>query len=158
MAKRVRAKKQLGQHFLTDLSIAKATVDAFNVDGKLKNVLDVGAGMCVLTKFITERKDLKLTVIDIDTESIEYLKQEHWINNDQLIEGDFLSIDLKTIYGDQPFGILGNFPYNISTQILFKALEYKDQCLEVVGMFQKEVAERIASKEGSKVYGITSIL
>ena len=114
--------------------------------------------MGVLTKFITERKDLKLTVIDIDTESIEYLKQEHWINNDQLIEGDFLSIDLKTIYGDQPFGILGNFPYNISTQILFKALEYKDQCLEVVGMFQKEVAERIASKEGSKVYGITSIL
>ena len=158
MAKRVRAKKQLGQHFLTDLSIAKATVDAFNVDGKLKNVLEVGAGIGVLTKFITERKDLKLTVIDIDTESIEYLKQEHWINNDQLIEGDFLSIDLKTIYGDQPFGILGNFPYNISTQILFKALEYKDQCLEVVGMFQKEVAERIASKEGSKVYGITSIL
>jgi len=158
MAKRVRAKKQLGQHFLTDLSIAKATVDAFNVGGKLKNVLEVGAGMGVLTKFITERKDLKLTVIDIDTESIEYLKQEHWINNDQLIEGDFLSIDLKTIYGDQPFGILGNFPYNISTQILFKALEYKDQCLEVVGMFQKEVAERIASKEGSKVYGITSIL
>jgi len=158
MAKRVRAKKQLGQHFLTDLSIAKATVDAFNIDGKLKNVLEVGAGMGVLTKFITERKDLKLTVIDIDTESIEYLKQEHWINNDQLIEGDFLSIDLKTIYGDQPFGILGNFPYNISTQILFKALEYKDQCLEVVGMFQKEVAERIASKEGSKVYGITSIL
>ncbi len=158
MAKRVRAKKQLGQHFLTDLSIAKATVDAFNVDGKLKNVLEVGAGMGVLTKFITERKDLKLTVIDIDTESIEYLKQEHWINNDQLIEGDFLSIDLKTDYGDQPFGILGNFPYNISTQILFKALEYKDQCLEVVGMFQKEVAERIASKEGSKVYGITSIL
>ena len=120
--------------------------------------MEVGAGMGVLTKFITERKDLKLTVIDIDTESIEYLKQEHWINNDQLIEGDFLSIDLKTIYGDQPFGILGNFPYNISTQILFKALEYKDQCLEVVGMFQKEVAERIASKEGSKVYGITSIL
>ena len=158
MAKRVRAKKQLGQHFLTDLSIAKATVDAFNESGELKNVLEVGAGMGVLTKFITQRKDLKLTVIDIDTESIEYLKKEDWIDNDQLIDGDFLAIDLKTIYGDEPFGILGNFPYNISTQILFKALEYKDQCLEVVGMFQKEVAERIASKEGSKVYGITSIL
>ncbi|MFT6167376.1 MAG: 16S rRNA (adenine1518-N6/adenine1519-N6)-dimethyltransferase [Vicingaceae bacterium] len=158
MAKRVRAKKQLGQHFLTDLSIAKATVDAFNEDGKLKNVLEVGAGMGVLTKFITKREDLKLTVIDIDTESIEYLQKEDWINNDQLIDGDFLAIDLKSIYGDEPFGILGNFPYNISTQILFKALEYKDQCLEVVGMFQKEVAERIASKEGSKVYGITSIL
>lgn len=158
MAKRVRAKKQLGQHFLTDLSIAKATVDAFNEDGKLKNVLEVGAGMGVLTKFITARKDLKLTVIDIDTESIEYLKKEDWINNDQLIDGDFLGLDLRNIYGDEPFGILGNFPYNISTQILFKALEYKDQCLEVVGMFQKEVAERIASREGSKVYGITSIL
>ena len=158
MAKRVRAKKQLGQHFLTDLSIAKATVDAFNEDGNLKNVLEVGAGMGVLTKFITKREDLKLTVIDIDKESIEYLQKEDWINNDQLIDGDFLAIDLKSIYGDEPFGILGNFPYNISTQILFKALEYKDQCSEVVGMFQKEVAERIASKEGSKVYGITSIL
>jgi len=158
MGKRVRAKKQLGQHFLIDLSIAKATVDAFNEDGKLKNVLEVGAGMGVLTKFIQKREDLKLTVIDIDTESIEYLKKEDWIDNDQLIDGDFLALDLKTIYGDEPFGILGNFPYNISTQILFKALEYKDQCSEVVGMFQKEVAQRIASKEGSKVYGITSIL
>ncbi len=158
MAKRVRAKKQLGQHFLTDLSIAKDTVEAFNIDGKLNNVLEVGAGMGVLTKFIQKREDLKLTVIDIDTESIEYLKKEDWIDNDQLIDGDFLAIDLKTIYGNEPFGILGNFPYNISTQILFKALEYKDQCSEVVGMFQKEVAQRIASKEGSKVYGITSIL
>ena len=158
MAKRVRAKKSLGQHFLTDLSIAKATVDAFNVDGTLKNVLEVGAGMGVLTKFIQKREDLKLTIIDIDKESIEYLKKEEWVDNGQLIDGDFLAIDLKNIYGDEPFGILGNFPYNISTQILFKALEYKDQCLEVVGMFQKEVAERIASKEGSKVYGITSIL
>ncbi len=158
MAKRVRAKKSLGQHFLTDLSIAKATVDAFNEDGTLKNVLEVGAGMGVLTKFIQNREDLKLTVIDIDKESIEYLKKEEWVDDSQLINGDFLAIDLKDIYGDEPFGILGNFPYNISTQILFKALEYKDQCLEVVGMFQKEVAERIASKEGSKVYGITSIL
>jgi 16S rRNA (adenine1518-N6/adenine1519-N6)-dimethyltransferase len=158
MAKRVRAKKSLGQHFLTDLSIAKATVDAFNVDGTLTNVLEVGAGMGVLTKFIQKREDLKLTIIDIDKESIEYLKKEDWVDNNQLIDGDFLAIDLKKIYGDEPFGILGNFPYNISTQILFKALEYKDQCLEVVGMFQKEVAERIASKEGSKVYGITSIL
>ena len=158
MAKRVRAKKQLGQHFLTDLSIAKATVDAFNEEGTLENVLEVGAGMGVLTKFIQKRQDLKLTVIDIDKESIEYLKEEDWIEENQLIEGDFLQYNLKEHYGDELFGILGNFPYNISTQILFKALEYKDQCTEVVGMFQKEVAERIASKEGSKVYGITSIL
>lgn len=158
MAKRVRAKKQLGQHFLTDLSIARDTVEAFNIDRNLTQVLEVGAGMGVLTKFIQKREDLKLTVVDIDTESIEYLKKEDWIDKEQLIDGDFLAMDLKSIYGDEPFGILGNFPYNISTQILFKALDHKDQCIEVVGMFQKEVAERIASKEGSKIYGITSIL
>ena len=158
MAKRVRAKKQLGQHFLTDLSIAKATVDAFNEDGNLKNVLEVGAGMGVLTKFITKREDLKLTVIDIDKESIEYLQKEDWINNDQLIDGDFLAIDLKSIYGDEPFGILGNFPYNISTQIVFKAIEHREFVPEFAGMFQKEVAMRIAEKEGSKVYGILSVL
>ena len=158
MAKKVKAKKQLGQHFLTDEGIAKDTVEAFNVDRNLTHVLEVGAGMGVLTKYIQKREDLKLTVIDIDAESIEYLKNEDWIDNDQLIEDDFLAINLKDIYGEEPFGILGNFPYNISTQILFKALDYKDQCLEVVGMFQKEVAERIASKEGSKIYGITSVL
>lgn len=158
MAKKVRAKKQLGQHFLTDLSIAKDTVDAFNVEGKLKHALEVGAGMGVLTKFLVKREDLQLTVIDIDTESINYLKEEDWIENHQLIEGDFLRTNLKELFKGEPFGIIGNFPYNISTQILFTALEYKDQALEVVGMFQKEVAERIASKEGSKIYGITSIL
>lgn len=158
MAKRVRAKKQLGQHFLTDLSIAKATVDAYNVDGKLKNTLEVGPGMGVLTKFLLLREDVDLKVIDIDSESIDYLHKQDWIDDHKLIEGDFLNMNLKELYGEEPFGIVGNFPYNISTQILFKALEYKDQAIEVVGMFQKEVAERIASKEGSKIYGITSIL
>lgn len=158
MAKRVRAKKQLGQHFLTDLSIAKDTVDAFNQDQSLKHALEVGAGMGVLTQFLMQRDDFDLRVIDIDTESIAYLKEEDWIENDQLIEGDFLQADLNALFKGDAFGIVGNFPYNISTQILFKALEYKDKALEVVGMFQKEVAERIASKEGSKAYGITSVL
>ncbi|PCH99191.1 MAG: 16S rRNA (adenine(1518)-N(6)/adenine(1519)-N(6))-dimethyltransferase [Bacteroidetes bacterium] len=158
MAKRVRAKKQLGQHFLTDLSIAKDIVNAFNADSTLKHALEVGAGMGVLTKFLVKREDIQLTVIDIDTESINYLKEEDWIENDRIIDGDFLKANLKELFNGEPFGIIGNFPYNISTQILFKALEHKDQALEVVGMFQKEVAERIASKEGSKIYGITSIL
>lgn len=156
--KRVRAKKQLGQHFLTDQSIAQDTVAAFNENGTLKQALEVGPGMGVLTKYLLERKDFNLSVIDIDTESIAYLKEQDWISNEQLIEGDFLAMNLKELFGEESFGIVGNFPYNISTQILFKALEYKDQALEVVGMFQKEVAERIASKEGSKIYGITSVL
>ena len=158
MPKKVKAKKQLGQHFLTDESIAKSTVEAFNEDREFKFALEVGPGMGVLTKYLVQRDDLKFSVIDIDTESIDYLQQVDWIDNNQLINADFLAMNLKDLFGDQPFGIVGNFPYNISTQILFKALEYKDQVIEVVGMFQKEVAERIASKEGSKIYGITSIL
>ena len=114
--------------------------------------------MGVLTKYLQQREDLLLSVIDIDTESIEYLKNEDWISDDQLIEGDFLQTDLSSLFQEQPFGIIGNFPYNISTQILFKALDHKDQAIEIVGMFQKEVAERIASKAGSKIYGITSVL
>lgn len=158
MSKRVKAKKQLGQHFLTDKSIAQETVDAFNTEGKFKHTLEVGAGMGVLTYYLNERKDLRLKVIDIDSESIAYLKKEDWIKDEQLIEGDFLAEDLEQLFNNEAFGIIGNFPYNISTQILFKALDHKDKVLEIVGMFQKEVAERVASKEGSKIYGITSVL
>lgn len=156
--KKVRAKKQLGQHFLTDESIAQDTVAAFNQQQNLKHALEVGPGMGVLTNYLLQRKDFELTVVDIDTESIQYLKESGKLSGKQLVEGDFLAMNLKELYDDEPFGIVGNFPYNISTQILFKALEYKNQVLEVVGMFQKEVAERIASKEGSKIYGITSVL
>ena len=156
--KKVRAKKQLGQHFLTDESIAIDTVEAFNQDGKFRYALEVGAGMGVLTKHLVKRNDLNLTVIDIDEESIQYLQGEDWIQNEQLLEGDFLATRLDVLFNDSPFGIIGNFPYNISTQILFKALENKDKAIEIVGMFQKEVAERVASKEGSKIYGITSVL
>jgi 16S rRNA (adenine1518-N6/adenine1519-N6)-dimethyltransferase len=156
--KTVRAKKQLGQHFLIDQSIAIDTVEAFNQDGKFRYTLEIGPGMGVLSKHLLKREDLDLLVIDIDRESIAYLEAQHWIKQEQIIAGDFLNLDLKKIFGEENFGIIGNFPYNISTQILFKALEYKDQLIEVVGMFQKEVAERIASKEGSKAYGITSVL
>ncbi len=156
--KAVKAKKKLGQHFLRDESIAKDTVEAFNVDRQFRYALEVGAGMGVLTKYLLKREDLQLSIIDIDAESIAYFKEQDWVNNDKLIEGDFLATDLGTLFDQQPFGIIGNFPYNISTQILFKALEYKNSAIEVVGMFQKEVAERIAAKEGSKIYGITSVL
>ena len=156
--KKVRAKKGLGQHFLIDQSIAVETVNAFNLDGKFKKALEVGAGMGVLTKHLVKRNDLDLSIIEIDRDSIAYLQNLDWIDNNQLIEGDFLEADLKSFFNNEVFGIIGNFPYNISTQILFKALEYKDYAIEIVGMFQKEVAQRIASKEGSKVYGITSVL
>lgn len=156
--KKVRAKKHLGQHFLTDLGIAKDIVDSFATEGKFSKSLEVGPGMGVLTKPLLKRSDLELFVIDIDTESVAFLKEESTLDADHLIEGDFLKLDLNQLFKGEKFGIIGNFPYNISTQILFKALEYKDQAVEVVGMFQKEVAERIASPEGSKVYGITSVL
>ncbi len=148
----------MGQHFLKDEGIAKDIVDAFNIEQKYSMCLEVGAGMGVLTKYLNKRKDLDLFIIDIDTESIEYLKNQDWINQEKLIKGDFLATDLNKLFNGNSFGIIGNFPYNISSQILFKALEYKDHAIEIVGMFQKEVAERIASKEGSKIYGITSIL
>ena len=156
--KQVKAKKHLGQHFLTDIAIALDTVDAFGKSGNFSKAIEVGPGMGVLTKPLLNRDDLELFVIDIDTESVEFIKEDSTLDETHLIEGDFLKIDLNQLFQGEKFGIIGNFPYNISTQILFKTLEYKDQAMEVVGMFQKEVAERIASPEGSKVYGITSVL
>lgn len=155
---KVRAKKHLGQHFLTDLNIAQQTVDAFNTEQKFSKTLEVGPGMGVLTNILLERNDLDLHIVDIDRESIAFLKEKGKLPEDKIIESDFLQMDLSQLFSGEAFGIIGNFPYNISTQILFKALEYKDRVIEVVGMFQKEVAERIASPEGSKVYGITSVL
>lgn len=156
--KKVRAKKQLGQHFLTDLNIAKETVAAFNSNQSFKKCIEVGPGMGVLTQFLLDREDLDLHIIDIDKESIEYLKSESNIPEGKLISGDFLKLDLLEILSDQEFGIIGNFPYNISTEILFKMLEHKNKAIELVGMFQKEVAERVVAKPGSKIYGITSVL
>jgi 16S rRNA (adenine1518-N6/adenine1519-N6)-dimethyltransferase len=156
--KKVRAKKQLGQHFLKDESIANKTVAAFGQDGNFSHAIEVGPGMGVLSKPLLKRQDLNLKVIDIDTESIQWLRNEGLLHADQIIEGDFLQLDLDHLFNQQTFGIIGNFPYNISTQILFQALDYRDYCKEVVGMFQKEVADRIACEPGSKVYGITSVL
>ena len=152
----VRAKKHLGQHFLTDETIAEKIADSLSLNG-YKHVLEIGAGMGVLTKYLL-KKNTKIHVIEIDSESVDYLKANYLNLADRIYEKDFLKYDLTEIFNDEPFAIIGNFPYNISTQIVFKTLEMREQIPEFSGMFQKEVAARICSKEGSKVYGILSVL
>ncbi len=152
----VKAKKHLGQHFLKDENIAKKIADTLSLEG-YNDVLEIGPGMGVLTKYLLE-KDITTHVIEIDTESVDYLKN-HYLNlADRIYEKDFLKYDLTEIFKEEPFAIIGNFPYNISSQIIFKTLEMRHQIPEFSGMFQKEVARRICSKEGSKVYGILSVL
>ena len=161
----VRAKKHLGQHFLTDESIAKNIADAL-IGTNYKNVLEIGPGMGVLTKYLLQ-KEPKVTVMELDRESVAYLHETFPLEhikldtskeNFEIIEGDFLKKDLQTVFNREQVAIIGNFPYNISTQIVFKAIENREFVPEFSGMFQKEVAKRIAEKEGSKVYGILSVL
>lgn len=152
----VKAKKYLGQHFLNDENIAKKIVDTLTLEG-YKNVLEIGPGMGVLTKYLLQ-KDITTYVIEIDLESVEYLKANYLNLANRIIEKDFLKYDLNDVFNEEPFAIIGNFPYNISTQIVFKALEMRNQIPEFSGMFQKEVAQRICEKEGSKKYGILSVL
>ena len=161
----VRAKKHLGQHFLTDENIAKKIADSLTEVG-YENVLEIGPGMGVLTKYLLEKKP-KVTVMELDSESVTYLQDVFPVEHIKLnttsekftiIEGDFLKQDLSKICNGEPFAIIGNFPYNISSQIVFKAIENRELVPEFSGMFQKEVAERIAEKEGSKAYGILSVL
>ncbi|WP_338409039.1 16S rRNA (adenine(1518)-N(6)/adenine(1519)-N(6))-dimethyltransferase RsmA [uncultured Flavobacterium sp.] len=152
----VKPKKHLGQHFLKDESISKNIADALSYSGYSKTI-EVGPGMGVLTKYLLE-KPTETYVIEIDTESVAYL-QAHYLNlADKIISKDFLKYDLNEIFKGEQFAIIGNFPYNISTQIVFKALEMRNQVPEFAGMFQKEVAQRICEKKGSKVYGILSVL
>ena len=152
----VRAKKHLGQHFLNDELVAERIADTLTLKG-YKNVLEIGPGMGVLTKYLL-KKNCTTYVIEIDTESVEYLQANYLNLAPRIIEKDFLKYDLKEVFNDEPFAIIGNFPYNISSQIVFKALEMRQQIPEFSGMFQKEVAQRICSKEGSKIYGILSVL
>lgn len=154
----VKAKKHLGQHFLTDLSIAKQIVDALTLHEGYKHVLEIGPGMGVLTQYLKDDNRFTTHAIDVDFESITYLKNHFPTLEKNILYGDFLQMDLGLITNNKPFAVIGNFPYNISTEILFKVLDNKNQIPEVVGMFQKEVAERIAAKPGSKTYGITSVL
>jgi 16S rRNA (adenine1518-N6/adenine1519-N6)-dimethyltransferase len=156
MRKEVRAKKHLGQHFLKDESIAKKIGDTLSLNGYAK-VLEIGPGMGMLTKYLLE-KEIDIVAMDLDTESITYLENNYGNEKLQLLEADFLRCELSDIFGTEPFAIIGNFPYNISTQIVFKTLENKEQIPEFSGMFQKEVAQRICASEGSKTYGILSVL
>lgn len=154
----VRAKKHLGQHFLTDENIALDIVKGLKHTSLYTKVLEVGPGMGVLTKYLIEEKKFETHIIDIDRESIAFLKKNYPALENKIIEGDFLQLDFSTLFNNEPFAVIGNFPYNISTEILFKILDHKNQVPEVVGMFQKEVAERIAAKPKNKTYGITSVL
>ena len=148
----VRAKKFLGQHFLKDLSVAQRIAETITAG----RVLEIGPGMGVLTQYLLKNPNLQTTAIEIDRESVAYLKE--WYPELHLIEGDFLKLDLNIIYPDGDFCVIGNYPYNISSQIFFKVLDHKDRIPVCSGMIQKEVAERIASKPGKKAYGILSVL
>lgn len=151
----VRAKKHLGQHFLKDEQIASDIANTLTEKG-YDTVLEIGPGMGVMTKYLLEKK-YTTHVIEIDTESVEYLQNTYLNLAPRIISADFLKINITDYFEDQ-FAIVGNFPYNISSQIVFKTLEHRDKIPEFSGMFQKEVAQRIAEKKGSKTYGILSVL
>jgi len=152
----VRAKKHLGQHFLTDETVAQRIADSLTLNG-YKKVLEIGPGMGVLTKYLLE-KPIETYVVEIDTESVAYLEQHYPKLHNRILAKDFLKYNINEVFQQEPFAIIGNFPYNISSQIVFKTLEMRNQIPEFSGMFQKEVAERICEKKGSKVYGILSVL
>lgn len=150
----VRPKKSLGQHFLNDKNIAQKIVNGLTYN---KNVLEIGPGKGILTQYLIEKNCKCLKVIEIDGESVEYLKTNIKIEPENIIFADFLTTDIKSIF-EKEFAIIGNFPYNIGSQIFFKVLQNHEQVVEVVCMIQKEVAQRIAEKPGSRVYGILSVL
>jgi 16S rRNA (adenine1518-N6/adenine1519-N6)-dimethyltransferase len=151
----VKAKKHLGQHFLRDKNIAAKI--ARTLPESAGNVLEIGPGTGVLTSFLLQNNH-NLKVIEIDDESVEYLKDNKILPAGNIIHGDFLKTNPREIFDGEEFAVTGNFPYNISSQIVFKVLEYRDLVPVFTGMFQKEVAERIAMKPGSKLYGILSVL
>lgn len=152
--KQVRAKKHLGQHFLKDLNVAEKIASALKPEKANSKVLEIGPGMGVLTQFL-QKQDIDLSVVEIDKESVSYLSLNY--KGLKIIEGDFLKMDLSKSFGEE-VSIVGNFPYNISSQIFFKVLDYKSIIPEVVGMVQREVGVRIASGPGNKDYGILSVL
>ena len=152
----VRAKKSLGQHFLTDQGIAHRIVDSLTPGG-VPDVLEIGPGMGVLTQYLLQRDDINLKAVELDGESVDYLLTHFAGMQGRLLQADYLRLDIRHAFPGE-YRVIGNFPYNISSQIFFKILDDKDLVPEVVGMVQKEVAERIAEKPGSKTYGILSVL
>lgn len=153
----VKPKKHLGQHFLKDKNTSRKIAETYDSEIGGNRVLEIGPGTGALTEFLLER-NLAVWVMDIDTESIHYLRENFQKLKGRIIEGDFLREDLQKYMGTEPFSVVGNFPYNISSQILFRCLDYRNQIPEIMGMFQKEVAQRVAEPPGSKQYGILSVL
>ena len=154
---KVRPKKHLGQHFLRDLDAAQQIVNLQSLHRGYNKVLEIGPGMGVLTQYLLQNADYQTFVVEIDRESVAYLKEHFPILEDRIFSQDFLQMNLTELFGNEPFGIIGNLPYNISSQIFFKVLENKDLVMEIVCMLQKEVAQRIASPPGKKDYGILSV-
>lgn len=154
----VQPKKHLGQHFLRDENIARKVAASLTLYGDYKDVLEVGPGTGALTRWLVNNPDFSWTGFDVDEESIAFLKTQYPDRQDAILNQDFLKAQFETWFDQKQFAVIGNFPYNISSQILFKVLEYRYQIPEVVGMFQREVAARIASMPGNKVYGILSVL
>jgi 16S rRNA (adenine1518-N6/adenine1519-N6)-dimethyltransferase len=154
----VRPKKHLGQHFLRDENIARNIASSLTIHGGYKNVVEVGPGMGVLSKYLMEDARIRWFGVEVDRDSVAWLREHYPLAEERIIEGDFLKLPLDRLFEDQPIAVIGNFPYNISSQILFKALEHRKQVTELVGMFQKEVARRVASPPGNKDYGILSVL
>ncbi|MBO4370881.1 MAG: 16S rRNA (adenine(1518)-N(6)/adenine(1519)-N(6))-dimethyltransferase RsmA [Paludibacteraceae bacterium] len=152
----VKPKKALGQHFLTDLSVAKRIADTLDHAGRA-NVLEIGPGMGVLTQYLLQNPNNNLKVVEIDSESVDYLERNFPELEGRIIAADFLREDLTHLFDGEPFMLIGNYPYNISSQIFFKALELRDRIPVISGMIQKEVAERLASPPGKKAYGILSV-
>ena len=153
---KVTPKKHLGQHFLKDTRIAQRIAELLSGQG-YDDVLEIGPGTGVLMQYLVDQP-AALTAIDLDQESVDYLKAHYSGTPLRVLYGDVLAIDFKELFQDRPFAIIGNFPYNISSQIVFKTLEWRDQIPEFSGMFQKEVAQRICAQPGSKIYGILSVL
>lgn len=156
MQHQVKAKKHLGQHFLNDTTIAKKIVESLLEKDKVTPIIEIGPGTGVLTQYLINEVD-NFLALDVDTESVDYLKTTYPLKKEKILVADFLQIDIRKLAGNK-FNVIGNFPYNISSQIMFKVLEHKHDVNIVVGMFQKEVAERLAEKPGTKTYGILSVL
>lgn len=154
----VRPKKHLGQHFLKDASVAQRVAGSLTGHGGYKLVVEVGPGTGALSKFLIGHPEFRWVGVDVDRDAIAFLRTSHPGLMDQILEADFLRLDVTRHFGEESFAVVGNFPYNISSQILFKVLELRYRVPEMVGMFQKEVAQRIATGPGSKTYGILSVL
>ena len=155
---KVKAKKHLGQHFLKDKGICKKIADQYKSHKGCEVAIEIGPGMGALTEFLMEKKNTEWWTLDVDDESIGYLKEHYPQLGERIVHGDFLKIDPLQLVGNRQFAVVGNFPYNISSQILFRCIEYKDHIPEIMGMFQREVAQRVAEKPGTKTYGILSVL